>query len=1376
MMSTLPQQLTLPLEKHHNHYLFSDYYLDHLLPRRLDWREATSEARAAMKRLQTIYAAFTPTENEAQTERDWIRPVLETLAHVFEVQPSIATPDGVRRPDYVFFPTDKARQAAKPLQGQEDYPATALAVGDAKHWDRSLDQTLKGDDRKPRDPFTNKNPSWQIYFYMLHTGQAWGILTNGRAWRLYHRDTAHKLNYYYEVDLPALLGNGDVEAFKYFYLFFCQASFIPNGEGRTWLDIILQESRDYAQGVSEDLKEQVYEALPHVAQGFLDYPGNGLSPDSTTLKAIYDNSLILLYRLLFILYAESRGLLPLQDNETYRLSYSLDAIKKEIERTLSKPILPTSRLYWTRLQELFGAINKGNEHLGVPAYNGDLFNPEKHPFLEQYAVGDQELRQAVDLLARTDTEEGRVFVDYRDLEVQHLGSIYEGLLEYQLRYAEEDLAVVKEKGRERYVPAGEGQEVAVPTSRVYLVTDRGERKATGSYYTPDYIVKYIVEQTLQPLLDETFARWADRKNVTEEDLVNDILSLDVLDPAMGSGHFLVEATEYIARYLVGLGLEATAGMETEAEPDYWKRRVVQSCIYGVDLNPLAVELAKLSLWLATVSKDKPLSFLDHHLRCGNSLIGARVADLGAAPVVKKRRRKAEEEEAAGQLSMFDDDTFRQSMMTAVDSMWLIEGTDSSTVKGVKEQERIYRELREELTRRYRLLADLWTARYFGVVIEPENQVVQTIENFRVQQQGLKGVAETKEVYSEQKREKPVDLLTVYRFLAGAIQNGWTDRLPQHLVQMIEDAQKIAKEKHFFHWELEFPEVFFDRFGRPLKDRAGFDAVVGNPPYFLLQGTNLQKPLSKIYPEIFSGSNDVSHFFLTRAARLLRRERALGFIVTRYWLEAHLSSELRSFLTTYVQPLRIIDFGNLQVWPDVNVLTVICIFKKPSVVATEVHVADEDRFSTALEFFNREILNLERKPVSVDPDLFGSSPWYLRAIESAAVWEKMRGQSVALDKITNNTQGIKTGNNEVFTVSLSTVQELGLEREMLIPFAQAQNVRRYKIHADEFVIYTDGSFDIDEVPAIKSYLSQFKEQLSKRAECNRGLYPWWRLQRPRDRDMLLEGERLLVPLYATENRFVFSKEVIVGMTDVYIIVTTCKRYKGAFLSAVLNSRLLNCYHSIFCKVKRAGYLEYSGNAISDLPIRRIAFTTPAKERSKLVEVGITGVTEWIEGNEGPSVGSASFIAFSGSSLGRWLDARLTADPEQSDVVHDLLAHLAEQMIEMNKEKQAEVRGFLDWLADYTGLPIDEWKLKTYVRAYWEHPWSELQRALHQNRQRMKRDVEGREAHDKIKSEFEDSLKKLQPLLARIEATDRLIDLIVYRLYGLTEEEVAVVEGE
>ena len=153
--------------------------------------------------------------------------------------------------------------------------------------------------------------------------------------------------------------------------------------------------------------------------------------------------------------------------------------------------------------------------------------------------------------------------------------------------------------------------------------------------------------------------------------IDAIRSVNLCDPAMGSGHFLVAATEYIARFLVDQGISAD-DRQGEADLAYWKRRVAQSCIYGVDLNPLAVDLAKLSLWLVTVAKDRPLSFLDHHLRCGNALAGARVADLNVGGSPKKAAKKVVQ--PAGQLSMLDDTEFLRSMSTAVSSMWLIEGT------------------------------------------------------------------------------------------------------------------------------------------------------------------------------------------------------------------------------------------------------------------------------------------------------------------------------------------------------------------------------------------------------------------------------------------------------------------------------------------------------------------------------------------------------------------------------------------------------------------------------------------------------------------------------------------------------------------------------
>jgi len=156
----------------------------------------------------------------------------------------------------------------------------------------------------------------------------------------------------------------------------------------------------------------------------------------------------------------------------------------------------------------------------------------------------------------------------------------------------------------------------------------------------------------------------------------------------------------------------------------------------------------------------------------------------------------------------------------------------------------------------------------------------------------------------------------------------------------------------------------------------------------------------------------------------------------------------------------------------------------------------------------------------------------------------------------------------------------------------------------------------------------------------------------------------------------------------------------------------------------------------------------------------------------------YRTFLRSDLGKWVSARLQTEPEESDAIHDLLAYLADQMITMHKEKQVEAKGFLDWLQGYTGLPIEEWRLKTRVKAYWQHGWDEVRRALTQNRKAIEkasgRDVERGGALETIQSKFDESVTQLKPLLDRIASTDRLIDLIVYRLYGLTEEEVAIVE--
>jgi hypothetical protein len=327
---------------HRNQGLFSNHYLNATLPTRPDWRGLADEARPAMEEVASLFESYTPSDNEAQLEEELVRPVLRLLGHTFEVQPALATPEGTKRPDYVLYRDARsvASNKGKTLN-DESLEGKAFAVADAKYWERPLDISMKG---RSKDAFSNKNPSYQVAFYMQHTGTEWGILTNGRLWRLYHRETAHKLDRFYEVDLPALVRSGSAEDFLYFYAFFRRAAFEDEPLG---VEALLGESTDYARSVGDSLKVQVYEALRHLAQGFLDHPRNGLSADPATLREIYDSSLILLYRLLFILYAESRDLLPVHESTDYRDSYSLHAIKHEVERNLERGMIPWTGCTWS---------------------------------------------------------------------------------------------------------------------------------------------------------------------------------------------------------------------------------------------------------------------------------------------------------------------------------------------------------------------------------------------------------------------------------------------------------------------------------------------------------------------------------------------------------------------------------------------------------------------------------------------------------------------------------------------------------------------------------------------------------------------------------------------------------------------------------------------------------------------------------------------------------------------------------------------------------------------------------------------------------------------------------------------------------------------
>jgi type I restriction-modification system DNA methylase subunit len=1013
MMATTAEQLALNLDPaYNNQYLFSDHYLYSLLTADPRWPDAMAETQTFLAWLKARYTAEQsqlPDYNESQLEDEWIRPILQQLSHVYQGQASLpGLGAGIKKPDYVFFPDEAARQTAVSAQRSQQYTDQALAIGEAKAWTVALGKKRKGGG--PR--FDDQNPSQQINYYLQSSGLEWGILTNGRFWRLIHRESSHRLTVYYEIDLLDLLERDDPGQMRYFTLFFRQAAFLADAQGRYFLKDALQASRRYALELEEDLQENVYEALQWLIQGFLDLPQNNLT--AADLPAIYENSLYLLYRLLFILYAESRGLLPLH-NRDYREHYSLADLKKEIAGD-NVPLAPMTDINWNKLQTLFRIINGDNEplnrHLGVPRYNGGLFDPRQHPFLQEKKVGDRALVRAIDLLCRRQTAQGQEFVDYRTLGVRQLGSIYEGLLEYRPAVAQEPLVAVRQGKGEQWQPATAAPATATISDRrqagqVYLLTDKGERKATGSYYTPAYIVEYIVENTLGPLVEAATQRVrergrqvaaADQKAVAQS-LVDELLNLKVLDPAMGSGHFLVAATDYLAvalatdpyvqreplmsaRNRVSGRNPVSQTQTTDAEEDvtYWRRLVVERCIYGVDRNPLAVELAKLSLWLATVAADQPLSFLDHHLKCGDSLVGARVADLGWPPpaVLGKKGQRQLAQQQAGQMNLFEY-RLSQQLPAVMGKVLEIVGQESDSYETVQAKEAADEAVRQ-LKAPFEAVANLWVSAYFS--------------------------GET--AYGPAAYDEARDALGNERL--------W--QLPA-----VQTAQQIAAERRFFHWELAFPEVFYDAHGQPLGDQAGFDAIIGNPPYFSISTSSKHQSsfLKANYPDVYTGNSDISYYFLAKVSELPKQGGLLGMIVARYFQEAKYAKGLRAYLAENSTLQYVVDFQNYQVFgPDVNVLTSVVILRRSSESHQNEHVyvlrlrddtVSEQAVSSALMSDTSQEFDSFSSPSPYDGEV-----WRFVEVETLQLVDKVHKNSVLLGTIARVVQGMQTGRNEVLAPS------------------------------------------------------------------------------------------------------------------------------------------------------------------------------------------------------------------------------------------------------------------------------------------------------------------------------------------------------------------------
>jgi len=758
------------------------------------------------------------------------------------------------------------------------------------------------------------NPTHRLQSGLARADLRWGLLVTPERVRLVRPEGEGPRGAHLEVDLAGLADTDDPESFAAFRRLLSSSSFVPGPDGAVPIEEVEKESRRHAEKVSDDLKRAVFAAAEALVGGLLtDAEARGLIAGSVALpdeavRSYRDAALVALYRILFILYAEARDE-RLDEHPIYRQSYSIHALR---EGLLADPLRewPENRSgLWQRLLATFLVFDEGlpriSQYENIPARGGDFFDattPEGG-LLAAARLPDRTVARLLLDLTTTAGQHGvgRERISFRELDIEQLGAVYEGLLELEPRVARTTTLEVRAQGKtfalvppelERLVrekglalkgdvaivagtaaqalhpdapaPEDEAAEDAEPDDETEEPEEAGgeaadsgddegsgdkglkkgapclllrrlepgdfhfvpsaARKGSGSFYTPLPLVRDLVRHAVGPQLEGKSAA--------------EIESLRVLDPACGSGHFLVEAMRFMGRALHRAYVEEHGGKAPEhfrsttaqgwdadwrttdeqaraanSEARAWcKRRIAERCLFGVDLNPTAVALARVALWIESLAGDRPLTYFEHHVRCGNSLLGTWLDRLGHPPLPSLGA-----DPAPGQAS-FVADAVRERLLSAAQlrrsidettpEALLRQGLDPESVKELEFKERQRREA-ERVLAEAKLLFDLRSASAFV----PELW------------EALAGIAPALDAFAAGELAAFID----------AQRQAWWRRpeAKRGLRNPWDELDRVRQRERFFHWELEFPEVLL------AADRAGFDTVLGNPPWDKVLPTKLE---------------------------------------------------------------------------------------------------------------------------------------------------------------------------------------------------------------------------------------------------------------------------------------------------------------------------------------------------------------------------------------------------------------------------------------------------------------------------------------------------------------------------------------------------------
>jgi hypothetical protein len=798
LLSHALDQLDSPIPGLRNFGLFALHELEAGVPRSAEWTPSVEKGRPLLARRG--------------------RQLVEGLGYSVEALPgpeSVLLARGTRVAIALFLERPDEIDPASPQFGNLSPVSYALARADQHNLDYVLiaaGSTLR--------------------VYPVKTGVGTG--RRGRT------ETFTELN----LDLlpPALAG--------YLWLLFSADALLEGGSFTT----ILTRSADYAADLGTRLRDRVYkDVVPGLAMAIVR-ARRLRRPSAKQLRETYEMALLVLFRLLFLAYAEDNERLPLHHNATYR-QHSLKEIAKRLAEALGRGT-PFEReaYYWTEVSQLWKAVDKGNRGWGVPTYNGGLFASDYGLGAElvKLTLTDEAFAPPLAALLLDDTGEGtRGPIDFRPLGVREFGTIYEGLLESELSVAETDLTV--DPNTDAYVPVKGRRTTVVREGDVYLHNASGARKSTGAYYTKAFAVEHLLDRAMEPALDDHLARLDARYDV--RDAAAGFFDFRVADIAMGSGHFLVAAVDRIERRLSNyLAKRPLPGVTDELErlrktaveslgPEWvgdpiedtqlLRRQIARRCAFGVDLNPLAVELARLSLWIHTFVPGLPLSFLDANFVLGNSLVGIATFDEASDLLLKH----GGVDETKAQIADLFSLSATERLQKAREPMERLGRLADATAAEVKEAKKLYAKARKE--------------------IEGEEALLTVMTASRIDD-SVRAAVEAGQVATRLATQGDV-------FTAG----------------LVDRAEKALAGLNPLHFPIVFPQVF-------LGNRAGFDVILGNPPW---EKAHVEEHefWARHYPG-FRGLKQAE-----REARLPRLKRARPDLLAAFEAERAKADALRAVL-------------------------------------------------------------------------------------------------------------------------------------------------------------------------------------------------------------------------------------------------------------------------------------------------------------------------------------------------------------------------------------------------------------------------------------------------------------------------------------------------